>query len=87
MSTKNLTQRNAQRKKYYNKHSVYRQNRYARWTKDQDSIVLDHKISDVQISKKIGKSVQAVQLRRCRLKKYENLPTHQLVKQTNPQIP
>lgn len=38
------------------------------WTKQEDKAVLAHNILDAELSKKIYRSVQAIQIRRCRLK-------------------
>lgn len=58
--------RNAQRKRYYKKTAIYEPNP---WTEEQDKCVLKHIITDTELSDLIGHSVQAIQLRRLRLKK------------------
>lgn len=55
-------------KKYYARTRKYN---YSKWTEEMDKIVLEHKITDTEISKLISKSVMAIQVRRWRLKKYE----------------
>lgn len=58
--------RNAQRKRYYDKTSIYPP---SRWTAEQDEKVLEHSITDSELSKIIGHSVRAIQHRRSRLKR------------------
>lgn len=58
--------RNAQRKRYYDKTAKYAPNP---WTVDQDKAVLEHSITDFELSTIIGHSVHAIQIRRSRLKK------------------
>lgn len=59
--------RNAQRKRYYGKTN----NKYPSrsWTEDEDELVLAHSMTDTELSKAIERSVQAIQVRRCKLKK------------------
>ena len=58
--------RNAQRKRYYNKTAKYgRRN----WTNEEDELVLLHEIPDMELSRKISRSVEAIQIRRSRLNK------------------
>ena len=58
--------RNAQRKRYYDKTAKYNPNP---WTSEQDKAVLEHNITDTELSNLIGHSVKAIQIRRSRLKK------------------
>ena len=58
--------RNAQRQRYYSKTAIYG---HSQWTYEQDKMVLEHKITDTELSVIIGHSVNAIQKRRCRLKK------------------
>ena len=69
---RNETEFKAKRSKY-NKlyYARTRKYNYSKWTKEMDKIVLEHKITDTEISKLISKSVMAIQVRRWRLKKYE----------------
>ena len=60
--------RNAQRKKYYSKTAIYG---HRQWTSEQDKMVLEHKITDTELSVIISHSVGAIQNRRCNLKKIE----------------
>lgn len=57
---------NAQKKRYYSKTEFYGP---SNWTVEQDKMVLDHLITDTELSKIIHHSVKAIQVRRCRLKK------------------
>lgn len=41
------------------------------WTESEDKLVMKHDISDVELSALLERSVQAIQIRRCRLKKLE----------------
>lgn len=60
--------RNEQRKKNYRKTAIYEPKN---WTIREDEMVLAHDITDFELSKKIHHSVQAIQQRRCKLKKKE----------------
>jgi hypothetical protein len=60
--------RNAQNKRYFSKTAIYKPRR---WTDIEDVIVLEHKNTDMQISKQIERSVKAIQVRRVKLKKIE----------------
>lgn len=55
--------RNAQRKRYYDRHrySVGRRP----WTLTDIQTVMDHKKPDTQIAREIGRTVLAVQVKRC----------------------
>ena len=57
---------NAQKKRYYSKTGSYGP---STWTVEQDKMVLEHLISDTELSKIIHHSVKAIQVRRCKLKK------------------
>ena len=58
--------RRAQKNRYYSKTAVYEP---SCWTAEQDALVLEHSISDSELSALIGHSVNAIQVRRSRLKK------------------
>ena len=58
--------RNSQRKRYYDKTATYAP---IPWTLEQDKAVLEHSITDTELSKIIKHSVCAIQIRRSRLKK------------------
>jgi len=55
-------------KKYYAKTRKYN---YSKWNEEMDKIVLQHHITDTEISELIGKSVMAIQVRRWRLKNHD----------------
>lgn len=58
--------RNRQRKRYYDKTAIYGKRP---WTPEQDKMVLNHDITDYELSKIIHHSMRAIQKRRCTLKK------------------
>ena len=60
-----------QKKRYYDKTVKTSSNRYQRWTLEQIDIILNHKNTDTNMAKQIGKSVKAIQIKRGRLKKGE----------------
>lgn len=60
--------RKAQKKRYYSKTAIYEP---SGWTSKQDKMVLEHKLTDTELSKIIGHSVRAIQTRRGRLKKHQ----------------
>ena len=62
---KRISYFNRNRKKNYNKTSFKYEKR--RWTEAEDQAVLAHEITDFELSSEICRSVQAIQLRRCRL--------------------
>ena len=57
--------RKSQKQRYYNKTAIYK---HSKWTPEHDKMVLDHTISDTELSKKIKHSVRAIQIRRYKLK-------------------
>lgn len=57
--------RNKERNKYYSKTAIYERRP---WTYAEDKQVLEHKITDTELSAKIKRSVKAIQIRRTRLK-------------------
>ena len=60
--------RNKQRHKYYAKTAKYRRRP---WTPEEDAMVLAKPGSDPELSDMIERSVQSIQLRRNRLKKWQ----------------
>ena len=58
--------RKEQRKRYYDK-TAWKE--LKSWTEEDDKSVLSHDITDTELSKIIGHSVRAIQIRRSRLKK------------------
>lgn len=61
---------NIQKRRYYAKTAVYPPNP---WLPEHDKAVLEHSITDTELSKLIGHSVEAIQVRRCKLKKLQNV--------------
>lgn len=57
---------NAQQKRYYSKTAIYAPRE---WDPEHDKMVLEHSISDSELSRIIGHSVKAIQVRRHKLKK------------------
>lgn len=60
-----------QQKRYYDKHAKVAINSRERYTEEEIEMILNHEISDVELSKKIGRSVKAIQIKRCKLKAVE----------------
>lgn len=60
------TKKNQNRRYYRKTASIYPTRE---WTIEEDKLVLEHSISDSELSKKIMRSVAAIQKRRCILKK------------------
>ncbi len=54
--------------RYYQK-SQGKQNSWKRWTYEEEKMVMDHSMTDTQLSDKLGKSVMAIQIKRGRLKR------------------
>ena len=63
--------KNAQRERYYRRTAFKYSYKY--WTKEEDNLVLEHKMSDSMLSVLIERSVGAIQTRRAFLKKWESL--------------
>lgn len=64
-----LAYRNKQRKTNYDKSKANAKRKYIPWTEYEYKLILEHKITDFELSKQIGRSVQAIQEQRTRLKK------------------
>lgn len=56
---------------YHAKTRQEAKNEYQLWSQEEDRQVLEHKLSDRELGKKIGRSVQAIQGRRHKLKRGE----------------
>ena len=54
------------KRKYYAKSAIYG---YSYYTPEEDRLILEHEITDNELSKKIKHSVKSIQIRRSRLKK------------------
>ena len=57
----------AQNKKYYNKTSNARNGR-RRFTEQELVLIWQHNITDTELSERIGRSVQSIQIKRSRMK-------------------
>ena len=63
-------ERHTDKKRYYNRHNKNRINSRAEWTLSEMAlIVAPDRPLDRILSQKLGRSVEAVQIKRCRLKK------------------
>lgn len=58
--------RNSQRKRYYNLTSKFTRRA---WSSEEDELVLNSPLTDRELAEKMDRSVQAIQIRRCKLKK------------------
>jgi hypothetical protein len=64
--------RNAERRKYYSKSDNWCYNERSEWTLFEiDTILHPHKPTDVELSKMLGRSIRAIQIKRCKLKAKE----------------
>lgn len=60
--------------KYYSKYykaTENARNKGKRWTKDEDKLVIEHSVSDRELSREIGRSMKAIQMRRAKIKNRE----------------
>ena len=60
-------------KKYYDKHSKNNTNRNRRYTAEEIEMIKNHEILDTELCKKLGRSLKAIQVKRVRLCKQEQL--------------
>lgn len=58
--------RNEQRRRYYNKTSVYERRE---WTSSEIEMIMKREITDTELSKEIKRSVSSIQMKRYRIKK------------------
>lgn len=58
--------RNSQRNRYYRRTSIYPPRE---WTCFEIEAILSRKVTDMELSKQIKRSVRSIQQKRCRLKK------------------
>ena len=69
--SKNRDKVNEQKKRNY-KQTVRNAHNYKKqWTKEEEKMILDHNISDRELAEQLGRSVQAIQVRRSKLKANE----------------
>lgn len=66
---------NRQNRRYYGKTAIYKP---TPWSDQDDDLVLAHCMTDHALSEKIGHSVKAIQIRRYRLKKLEEIKNEDL---------
>ena len=57
-----------QKRRYYSK-TQYARNGNVKWTEEENNLVLQHNITDTELSKLIGRSVASIQTQRSVLKK------------------
>ena len=62
-----------QAKRYYKKHSQNATNSKQGYTIEEINMIMQHEISDVELSKKIGRSVRAIQVKRAKINKKQLL--------------
>lgn len=60
-----------QNKRYYSK-TAYNVNHRKKWTDEEIKLVLEHVISDTELSRLIGRSVGAIQKKRYKMKEEKN---------------
>lgn len=65
---KNPDKRNAERKRNYRRTQFANRNQGQRYDQDHDWLILNSPFTDRELHKIIGRSVQAIQIRRSRLK-------------------
>jgi hypothetical protein len=63
-----IKKRNEQRLRYYKKYQKNNFNSNRRWNGAEKELVLNFDISDVDLHKRLGRSVGAIQIMRCRMK-------------------
>lgn len=63
--------RNTERKRYYHKYPSYPDVAGKRWSIEDADLILTSKKSDVPLRVVLGRSIQAIQIKRCRLMKGE----------------
>ncbi|HDQ22383.1 MAG TPA: hypothetical protein ENN28_00215 [Candidatus Uhrbacteria bacterium] len=66
--------RHKQKKRYYRKHNYSQAANVKRWSEKEEKLILSPKRpGDVELAKQLSRSVQAIQIKRSRLKKQKNL--------------
>lgn len=65
--------RNRSRKRNYENGRRYSRGGYNHYTTKECRLILGHKIPDIELAKILKRSVQAIQIMRCRLKKMDNV--------------
>ena len=59
---------NKQKQRYYARGATDTRNYKKQWTKEEDNVILAREMPDRILAKKLGRSVQAIQVRRSKLK-------------------
>ena len=65
---KNREATNEMKKRNYHISTKYAVNNKMPWTKEEEKLILEHSMTDRQLAQKLGRSVQAIQVRRSKLK-------------------
>lgn len=63
--------RNEWRKRNYSK-TQNAKNNYKRWSPDEEELIINSNLTDFELSQQIGRSVQSIQVRRCKLLNIDN---------------
>jgi hypothetical protein len=63
--------RDAEKRRYYRK-SAWAPNRYRRWTWEEIQLILYSRLTDSKLSKKLGRSVGSIQIKRSKYNKEVN---------------
>ena len=63
--------RNEWRKRNYSK-TQNAKNSYKRWSQDEEELIVNSNLTDFELSQQMGRSVQSIQVRRCRLINIDN---------------
>lgn len=61
--------RNRQRRRNYEKSDKFAVNGYRAYSKEECQLILDHSITDFELSKQLGRSMRAIQGKRLKLKR------------------
>ena len=67
---KNLEDRHDQKRRYYAKHRIGKVNSYVPYSAADIALIMEHQICDVDISKRLSRSVNAIQTMRSKIKHY-----------------
>lgn len=63
--------RNEWRKRNYSK-TQNAKNGYKRWSPDEEELVVNSNLTDFELAQQIGRSVQSIQVKRCKLVNIDN---------------
>lgn len=73
MKRRSISKRNASRKKNYARSRKYAINGGSSWDYEDCLMVIQHTIKDIELAKQIGRSVQAIQGKRVKIKEVRNM--------------